>query len=335
MVPGRAEAGRVGVVEWGGGAGEVVVQGLLVGVCATDVEIVRDGFGELPVGRREFVLFHESLGRVVAAPDGAGVGVGDLVVGVVRRPDPVPCAACAVGAWDFCRNGRYLERGIKGLDGYGVRRWSVPAGFAVRVDAGLADAGVLVEPASVVAKAWAQVEAQCVRTYTEPRTALITGAGPVGLLAALFGVQRGLDVHVVDQVSDGPKPGLVKRLGARYHRQVPDMEVDVAIECTGNVEVIRECLRAAGVTVLAGLSGHRDEVVVGSEVFDGMVLGNRSVTGTVNAGLEDYRTAAAALADADRGWLHDLITRRVPLHDFTAAFDRHDDDVKVVVDLTA
>ena len=38
--------------------------------------------------------------------------------GIVRRPDPVPCANCAVGEWDFCRNGQYTERGIKEHDGY-------------------------------------------------------------------------------------------------------------------------------------------------------------------------------------------------------------------------
>ena len=46
---------------------------------------------------------------------------------------------------------------------------------------------------------------------------LITGAGPIGLLAALLGVQRGLDVHVLDRADTGPKPELVQ--GAR--RDVP------------------------------------------------------------------------------------------------------------------
>jgi threonine dehydrogenase-like Zn-dependent dehydrogenase len=39
------------------------------------------------------------------------VAPGDLVVGIVRRPDQ-PCPACAVGEWDMCRNGGYTERGI-------------------------------------------------------------------------------------------------------------------------------------------------------------------------------------------------------------------------------
>jgi hypothetical protein len=47
-----------------------------------------------------------------------GLNKGDLVVGIVRRPDPVPCPNCAVGEWDMCRNGQYTERGIKQIDGY-------------------------------------------------------------------------------------------------------------------------------------------------------------------------------------------------------------------------
>ena len=56
------------------------------------------------------VLGHESLGRVEEAPRGSGFAPGDLVVGVVRRPDPIPCPACAAGEWDMCRNGSYTER---------------------------------------------------------------------------------------------------------------------------------------------------------------------------------------------------------------------------------
>ncbi|GGP80868.1 glucose 1-dehydrogenase [Saccharothrix coeruleofusca] len=314
---------------------EVLVEGLLVGVCGTDVEIVEDGFGSPPPGRDGLVLFHESLGRVLSAPEGSGFAPGDLVAGVVRRPDPEPCPACAADAWDFCRNGRYRERGIKELDGYGMQRWSVPPEFAVPLDASLGDAGVLLEPASVVAKAWAQVELLCSRAFVPARSALVVGAGPIGLLAAMLGVQRGLDVHVVDRVTDGVKPDLVRALGASYHPSLDRVaaEVDVAIECTGVAELAWECVSRASVAVLAGISGDEDAAALSRRVFDGIVMGNKAVVGTVNAGPRDYRTAAAALARADHSWLSGLITRRVPLDRFTEAFEKHEDDVKVVVDL--
>jgi threonine dehydrogenase-like Zn-dependent dehydrogenase len=50
---------------------------------------------------------------------------GDLVVGIVRRPDPVPCPNCAVGEWDMCRNSQDTERGIKQIDGFMSERWRI------------------------------------------------------------------------------------------------------------------------------------------------------------------------------------------------------------------
>ena len=114
--------------------GEVLVDGLAVGVCGTDREIVAGEYGGRRPAADRLVLGHESLGRVRAAPAGSGFAAGDLVVGVVRRPDPVPCGACARGEFDMCRNGRYTERGIKELDGYASELWTVEAEYAVQLD---------------------------------------------------------------------------------------------------------------------------------------------------------------------------------------------------------
>jgi glucose 1-dehydrogenase len=186
-----------------------------------------------------------------------------------------------------------------------------------------------------VAKAWAQAEAVAARSHLPVRSVLITGAGPIGLLAALLGVQRGLDVHVVDRVTDGRKPDLVTALGATYYPDLAKVtaEVDVAIECTGVAPLIWECARRASAAVLAGLSGEHAPVPLDPGVFDGMVLGNKAVVGTVNAGLPDYLAAAEALSEASRPWLNGLLTRRVPLERFMDAVEKEEDDVKVVVDL--
>ena len=55
------------------------------------------------------------------------------------------------------------------------------------------------------------------RAVWAPRQALMTGAGPIGMLAALLGVQHGLEVHVFDRVTEGAKPQLVHDVGATYH----------------------------------------------------------------------------------------------------------------------
>ncbi|MBS0541507.1 MAG: theronine dehydrogenase, partial [Proteobacteria bacterium] len=43
---------------------------------------------------------------------------------------------------------------------------------------------------------------------------------------------------------------------------------------------------------------------------------------------------ARALANADRAWLSRLVSRRVPIARWREAFERHDDDIKVVLTFT-
>jgi len=320
----------------------LLVQGRLLGICGTDVDIVQNGYGWPPPERERLVIGHESLGTVLDAPEGSGFSAGDLVVGIVRRPDPVPCGPCSQGEWDFCRNGQYTERGIKELDGYGAERWRIEPDYAIRVDPSLGDCGVLLEPASVLAKAWEQTERIFARASWRPRVALVTGAGPIGLFAALLGVQRGLEVHVLDRVATGPKAQLVAALGATFHTgDVKDIGVtpDVVIGCTGHGPLVFELagvVATDAVICLTGISSGTRTVSVGlDEVNKAMVLENTVLFGSVNAGRRHYEQAAEALARADRGWLERLITRRVPMSGFADALHKNDDDVKVVVDLNA
>ena len=111
--------------------GSVLARTLALGICGTDRDIVSGQYGAAPAGEGRLVLGHESFGRVEAAPPESGVAPGDFVVGIVRRPDPVPCFACAAGDWDMCRNGLYSERGIKGRHGYGSERFRVEPDFAI------------------------------------------------------------------------------------------------------------------------------------------------------------------------------------------------------------
>jgi threonine dehydrogenase-like Zn-dependent dehydrogenase len=292
--------------------GDLLVDGLAVGVCGTDREIASGEYGWAPPGHDRLVIGHESLGRVRRAPSGSGFAEGDLVVGVVRRPDPVPCGACAHGQFDMCRNGRYTERGIKEIDGYASEQWTVEADYAVKLDPRLADVGMLMEPTTVVAKAWEQVDKVGGRAWYEPKSALVTGAGPIGLLAAMLGVQRGLDVHVLDQVAGGPKPDLVAALGATYHHEGMDAAVahakpDIVIEATGVGQLVFGAMQATGaygIVCLTGVSPQgRALTVEAGSINREIVLENDVVIGSVNANLAHYRAAATALARADLGWL--------------------------------
>jgi threonine dehydrogenase-like Zn-dependent dehydrogenase len=321
--------------------GSILVEAVAVGICGTDVEIVTGAYGWAPPGRDRLVLGHESLGRVLEAPDGAGVAAGDLVVGIVRRPDPVPCPSCAVGEWDMCLNGEYTERGIKSIDGFMSERWRIEPGYVTRLDPTLGILGVLLEPTTVVTKAWEQVSHMEQRAFWQPHTVLVTGAGPIGQLAAMIGVQRGLDVHVLDRMDSGTKPDLVRSLGATYHSGSA-LEVgfapDVVIECTGVGQVIADVIRAVGaggVVCLTGVgSGGRTAGLPTADIASELVLQNNVVVGSVNANRRHFYRAAQSLARADRDWLGRLVSRRVPPERIHEALERTPDDIKVVVEFS-
>lgn len=338
--PGRAGSLRLEEVpEPPESDGPALVETMAIGICGTDAEIAAGEYGWAPPGRSRLVLGHESLGRVLEAPAGSGLAAGDLVVGIVRRPDPVPCPNCARGEWDFCDNGKYTERGIKQLDGYGSERYRIEPRYAVKVDRALGTLGVLLEPASVVAKAWDVAARLGARTAWTPRVALITGAGPIGLLAAMMGAQRGLETHVLDRVTSGPKPELVRALGASYHTgdvRGAGPPPDVVMECTGADVVVlaaMDAVRPNGVVCLAGVSSgaHVMSSVNLGKLNRDIVLENNVVFGSVNANRRHYELGAEALARADRAWLDRLVTRRVPLSRWEDAYRREDGDVKTIL----
>ncbi|MER7078246.1 Threonine dehydrogenase [Saccharopolyspora kobensis] len=341
VVPGRPESSAVSELpDPLPQPGELLVRGLLAGFCRIDRDVAERGLGALPPGQDRMVLFHESVGQVIHAPAISGFHEGDHVVGVVRRPDPQPCEACAAGQWDFCLNGRYTECGIRGLDGFGAQLWTIEPRFAIRCRPGLGDLAVLTEPASVVAKAWEQVDMIGRRAYFAPHRALVTRAGPIGLLAALLGIQRGLEVHVLDQVVEGPRPDLVRALGATYHTSLDELrcEPEVVIETTGSGRLVFEVLQHTArnaITALTGLAGHHRTVPFPAEmaIDTELMLDNDVIVSSVNANLRHYDQAVRALAAADRSWLESLISRRIPLRNWTDVFDTGPDDVKVVVEL--
>jgi threonine dehydrogenase-like Zn-dependent dehydrogenase len=368
VTPGRPSTADVTALDRPPGRGSILVDGLTAGVCGTDREIVEHGMGYPPHGEDRLVLGHESVGRVREAPAGSQFATGDLVAGIVRRPEPDPCEACRAGEVDACLDGRYRSRGISGLHGYGATGWFLEPEFAVRLNPGLGERGVLIEPASVLAKAWEQIDRIASRSPRGEERILVLGAGPIGLLATLFSTRRGHETHVYDRADAGIKPELVRALGATYHQAqahrthrtaASDLESikanpTIVIDCTGVPALALGAVEQAAphmIVCLIGLpeaaesrqrqgaSGDGQEplgaldAVASSTLVRTLVRRNGVLFGTVNAGHRHFQAADAALAATDRTWLDALITRRVPLSSWTAALRPRPDDVKVVVDL--
>lgn len=332
---------------------DLVVDGLLLGVCGTDRSLIARAPDRLPTGQDFLVLGHESLGRVRTAPEGSRFAPGDLVTALVRRPDPVPCAACAAGELDLCDNGLQIERGIRGQDGYGAERYLLDERYAVRVNdrendhggdhgSGLGLLGILIEPTSIVAKAFERIDATVRRTTGR---ALIFGAGPIGLLAALLAAHRGYEVHVVDQVTDGPKVHQCKGIGAAYHQGTDDLTgtFDAIVECSGAFTAATVNLLSRGGAACYIAHAHdnaddgqgRNAALDTGELSGLLVGGNKAIFGIHSSSPVHFDTAQAELEHTDRQWLGGMITASAPLDDFRSALQTGPDVIKTVIRLAA
>lgn len=203
--------------------------------------------------------------------------------------------------------------------------------------------GVLTEPTSIIAKAFEQIgHIADQREIWQPRTALVLGAGPIGLLAALACSQRGIELHVLDRVTDGPKPDLVQRLGGRYHHDTDSLAdgYDLTLECSGTAPLMLEALQrtaAAGTACLIGIpsAGTKTEIDLGG-LYRHLVLTNQIVIATITANRRHFQEAIQILAQADRDWLSAVITRRLDPGDWEQAFHQSQGkDVKTVIRLAA
>ena len=92
-------------------------------------------------------------------------------------------------------------------------------------------------------------------------------------------------------------------------------------------------IKSAGILCLAGVSSQEQNVTLDlGELNRRLVLENSVIFGSVNANRRHYDLAHDALVQADRGWLNKLITRRVPLSNWSDALKREPNDIKAIIE---
>jgi threonine dehydrogenase-like Zn-dependent dehydrogenase len=314
-----------------------------VGVCGTDREIARFDYGTPPPGCDHLVIGHESLGEVVeVGADVKDLVPGDLVVPMVRRPCPHPtCQACRAGRQDFCSTGDFTERGIKQRHGFLTEEVVDDVRYMNRVPPSLRDVAVLVEPLTITEKALLQLwQVQQRLPWTcavEPgkarghcHTALVLGAGPVGMLGALALAANDFATTVVArEAAPNAKSELLAAAGIRYASTAQESLADVATRL-GNVDVVYEATGAASIAfetlgilgtnsvfIFTGVPGRRGPIeVAADDLMRNMVLRNQIVFGTVNADREAFANAIRDLGVFETRWpgvVKRLITGRFPM----------------------
>ena len=328
-------------------AGELLLRVQRVGVCGTDMDIVSGFYGEAPPSSPYLIIGHESLSRVEAVGSSVeGFHAGDLVVPTVRRDCPEECLNCSNGESDMCLTGHYREHGIKGLHGFASQLAATDARFVVKLPETLSETGVLLEPLTVVEKGIIQAfEMQKARMKWKPKTALVLGSGPVGLLATALLRLRGLEVATVARKpADSLKARLATSTGAKYidvnDAPLSSMEkrFDFVLEATGSTSVALEAQNLCdtnGVVSFVGIYRSQKASEDAGKVFTNLVLGNRVYFGSVNANISYFRQGAADLAkikDRFGTLLEQIITDRVPLSEWERAYlGKGQDSVKTVL----
>ena len=332
------------------GAGEVEIAVIRVGVCGTDRELIRGEIGFPPVGETDLVLGHEVVGRITRlGPEVSGLAIDDLVTVTVRRPDD--CAACAAGEPDMCLDRNYTERGIAGAHGFMAEKIIENQQWVIKVPDHLESIAMLTEPLTVVEKAVRQADLiQRRLSYWNLKTAIVTGAGPIGLLGTMLLRSRGVDVYTLARTpAPNPAAEIVAACGATYvstrERSAAELaaslpNIDLVIESSGSSAVVFECMQLLGnngVLVLLSLTGgHETHPVPTAELNTSLVAGNKVVVGSVNAGMVDFANAVESLDRFEELWpglTESMITHRFSLDDdLDYATGKLDGGIKSVIE---
>jgi len=314
VFPNEKKLGWVELAEPGHpGPFEAKLKVLEVGICGTDREIAAFEYGTPAANSDYLVLGHEALAEVVeVGSEVERLKPGDLVVPTVRRPcSDHRCLACRSGRQDFCTTGHFAERGIKEMDGFLASYAMEDESYLVKVPQALREVAVLVEPLSIAAKAERQALAIQERTPFPQRLrhALVIGAGPVGILAAMVYESDGFDTYVYSaEPSSSDRAELTRSFGAVYisakETDFAEMKrkfgpMNIIYEAVGITDVAfgaLEALSPNGICVLTGIPAENQPSSLNmSKIMKELVLNNQLLLGTVNADTKAYESAVTHL----------------------------------------
>ena len=307
---------------------EVVVEVGSVGVCGSDVHYYEHGRIGPYVVESPLVLGHEA-GGVVAA---IGSAVTTLEIGQRVSIEPgVPCRRCPqclAGRYNVCPDVRFFA--TPPYDGAFSQYVAMPASFVYPIPDSMSDdAAGLIEPLSV--GVWA-----CRRGYVSPGTSvLVTGAGPIGLIAAQTARAYGADTVTVTDVNQhrlklAASLGLATIDVAQTVITDARIEADVLLECSGNARATWDAVNTmarAGRVVLVGMGGDTVQLPL-SYVQD------RELTITGAFRYANTWPTAIQLAASGRVDLDAMVTGHYGLRDVEAALTASRDDptsIKAIV----
>lgn len=309
-------------------SGEVKLQNAFNGICGTDLHV----FFTPDAGMFDFsaphpltgaklpqVFGHEFSGTVVEVGDGVDhLSEGDRVA-VWPLQACGTCAACVMGLDRSCR--LLACTGINSPGGGMSEFTTVRAdkAFALPGEVDLF-MGALVEP---MATSWHAVDRGGVQAGN---TALVAGAGPIGIGLFLALRQKGVDPFIVEPVQR--RREVVRQLGAEHVFDADEAAeavaeltkgrgVDVAFEAAGSGNAVNASLAALapqGMLVIVAL--HEWEFAFNPT---GMVFSENTIKGSIAYTPADFKAVIAAMSNGGFGTEHWVAT--VPLDDAAQALN--------------
>ncbi len=291
------------------GLNDVLVEVKAVGVCGSDVHYYEHGRIGSYVVRQPLILGHETAGVIVAVgTDVSQSRIGERVAIEPGIPDGT-CEQCRAGHYNLCPNVRFF--GTPPIDGSFANYVTVPTQFAYTLPATMSnEEGAMIEPLSV--GLWACRKAR----LRGGDSVLITGAGPIGMLAMKVAFALGVaNVTITDVFPQ--RLAIARQLGATRTINVAEqplaeagIQADVLLECSGQQQALSDgirSLRAAGTAVIVGMNPGEELRVPISFVQ------NREITLTGTFRYANTYADAIALVASGRIDVRSLITGRYPL----------------------
>ncbi|MBI4330651.1 MAG: alcohol dehydrogenase catalytic domain-containing protein [Chloroflexi bacterium] len=302
---------------------EVLIRVKEVGLDGTDFNAIRFNLQDIGEGRDEMVMGHEAVGVVEATGPGVkSFKPGDPVTITVRRGCDI-CHPCLHNMSDMCMTGLYRERGLHRLDGSLTRFVIEREQYVIKVPAEVVKWAVFSEPLSIVEKGVEQIRIIQSRlpwtcdhpehTFLSPRwggckTALVVGAGPLGLLAIALLTISDIKVFVADILpEDHPRVRLAKGMDATYidARSISPKEIVADCCLNANLDIIFEASGAAATAV--GLIPHmsrssiyvmtgipREELMIqidAARLVRQIVRFNQVIVGSINSNRTHFERA--------------------------------------------
>ncbi|MEE8414097.1 MAG: glucose 1-dehydrogenase [Dehalococcoidales bacterium] len=349
---------------------EVLVKVKEVGLDGTDFGIVKRAEPDIAEGRDRLVMGHEMVGVVEEVGNGVKSLVpGDAVVMTVRRGCGI-CHPCLHNQSDMCMTGLFTERGIHKLDGFLTQYVVDREQYMVKIPPDLVKLAVFTEPLSIVEKGIEQIriiQSRLPWACPHPehnfqsgewggcKTALVVGAGPLGLLATALIRLAKADTFVMDIVSeDTPKAHLVRHMEAHYidtSAKTPQEILDLCCPLSGELHLILEASGAAetalrlipymsrsSIYVMTGIPrGDLNIQLDAAQLVRQIVRYNQVVVGSVNSNRKHFEMALKDMGEVNSrfdGLLNEMITHRFQLNDYQQAFSLSDPrHIKTVIEV--